>query len=198
MAFLVTTWCGGAPPGFSRLGRLGLGMAILLLLAGTEGRAQTSAYREYQVKAVFLFNFTQFVDWPAVAFPDDQSPLTIGVLGEDPFGVFLDETVRDEKINRRSIVIRRYRHVEEVGSCQVLFISRSESHRLERILAALKGRSILTVGDEDSFARRGGMIGFVPANNHTRLQINLGAAKVAGLTISSKLLRPAEIVTEAN
>lgn len=92
--------------------------------------AQAAALQEYEVKAVFLFNFTQFVDWPPAAFPDAQAPLTIGVLGDDPFGDFLDETVRGEKSNSRPIVIRRYRRVEEVGPCHVLFISRSESHRL--------------------------------------------------------------------
>ena len=171
--------------------------ALVMLLAVMPGlTAQAAPSREYQIKAVFLFNFTQFVEWPEQAFSEAQAPLVIGVLGEDPFGEILDETVRGEKLNNRPLVVRRYRRVEEITGCHVLFISRSETDRLESIFAALKGRSMLTVGDVESFARRGGMIRFVMENNRTRLKINVEAAKAVGLTISSKLLRPAEIVTQ--
>src|SRR5882762_3409674 len=83
--------------------------AFWLLLAawlpgGLSQAADTTPSRENQVKAVFLFNFAQFVEWPPEAFPEAQTPLVIGVLGEDPFGGFLDETVRDEKVNNRPLV----------------------------------------------------------------------------------------------
>lgn len=150
---------------------------------------------EYQIKAVFLFNFAQFVDWPPRAFVEPDAPLVIGVLGDDPFGPYLDETVKGEKINGRSLVVRRYRRVEEIAVCHVLFISRSESPRLGEIIGQLKGRNILTVGDAEDFSRRAGMIRFVTANNKIRLHINVESARAAEIAISSKLLRPALIVT---
>jgi hypothetical protein len=194
MAFLKTFALG------LKDGRLGryltrLAAAGLLFSSGVKAVAQTSAAREYQIKAVFLFNFAQFVDWPSAAFPEARTPLVIGVLGEDPFKSYLDETVRGETVNNRPIIVQRYRRVEEIGICHVLFISRSENDRLEQILAGLKGRNILTVGDGEDFARDGGMIRFITDNNKVRLRINVEAAKAASLTISSKLLRPAEIVT---
>jgi len=82
-----------------------------------------------------------------------------------------------------------------VKDCHILFISRSERPRLEQILAHLQGRSVLTVSDLEDFARQGGVIRFVLVEDKVRLRINLEAAKAAGLTISSKLLRPAQIVT---
>jgi hypothetical protein len=154
--------------------------------------AQTATSPEYQIKAVFLFNFAQFVDWPPKAFADAQTPLVIGILGEDLFGSYLDETVRGEKVNNRPLVVQRFRRIGEIKACHVLFISRSENARLEEILASLKGRSILTVGDNDDFALRGGMIRFVTEKNKIRMRINLEAVKAANLTISSKLLRLAE------
>jgi hypothetical protein len=151
--------------------------------------------REYQIKAVFLYNFTQFVEWPATAFPDDLAPLVIGVLGEDLFGEDLDAAASGEKVGARSIEVRRYRRIEDVGTCHVLFISRSELARFDQIMAALQGRSILTVGDFQDFSPRGGMICFVMENNRVRMRINLEAARRTGLILSSKLLRPAQIVT---
>ncbi|MFI5223309.1 MAG: YfiR family protein [Nitrospirales bacterium] len=163
-----------------------------LLLSGT---LQAAAPTEYQLKAVFLFNFAQFVDWPQESFPEAQMPLVIGVLGEDPFGTYLEEIVSGETVNNRRLEIQRYRRVDEMKTCHILFISQSESKRLEQIVATLKGRSILTVSDSDGFTRYGGMIRFVTEKNKLRLRINLEAAIAANLTISSKLLRPAEIVT---
>lgn len=170
-------------------------LAALLALAGAlPARAQAPPPTEYDVKAVFLFNFSQFVDWPAAAFADGRSPLVIGVLGRDPFGATLDEIVRGETVNGRPLVVRRYQSFEQIDTCHILFIDRSQDSQLDAIVAALKNRSILTVGDFDGFARRGGMIRFVTVGNRIRLRVNLTAAQEAQLTISSKLLRPAEIV----
>jgi hypothetical protein len=157
--------------------------------------AQTAPSPEYRLKAVFLFNFAQFVEWPASAFPEAETPLVIGVLGEDPFGSYLDETVRGETVNNHPLAVRRYRRVEDITACHILFVGRPEEGHLEQVLESLKGRNILTVGDAEGFARRGGMIRFVTDHSRIRLHINLDAAEAAHLKLSSKLLRPAEIVS---
>jgi hypothetical protein len=176
-------------------GVVGTLVFLLLLLGGFDASAQIAVSKEYQVKAVFLFNFAQFVEWPASAFADASSPIVIGVLGEDPFGAYLDETVRGEKVNNRPLEVQRYRRVDEIRACHILFISRSEAGQLEEILVSVKDRSLLVVGDGDDFARRGGMIRLATVQNKIRLIINVEAAKTASLTISSKLLRSAELVT---
>jgi hypothetical protein len=153
-----------------------------------------AAPSEYQIKAVFLFNFAQFVDWPTEAFPRQDAPFVIGVLGEDPFGSQLDDVVRGEHADGRALVIERYRNVGEIRYCNILFIGRTETAHLGEILAALKGRSILTVSDADPAGPRGVMIRLVNENNRIRLRIDVASAKAGNLTISSKLLRPAEIV----
>lgn len=184
-----------------RLGmRRAFGPGILIFVAWLVAvisplRAQTAS-AEYQLKAVFLFNFTQFVEWPSSAFADPEGPLVIGVLGADPFGARLDEAVQGEKINGHPLAVRRYRSVAEVGACHVLFICSSEKARLRDILARLRGRSILTVSDLEDFTPEGGVIRFMTERNRIKLRVNLGAAKAAGLTISSKLLRAAEVVEQ--
>jgi hypothetical protein len=162
----------------------GLGMGIV----------QAQASKEYQIKAAFLFNFAQFVEWPASAFPEAGTPLCIGVLGEDPFGNILNEIVKGEKVDGHSLVIRRYSQVSEINACHILFVGNSEKSRMEEIVAGLNGQTILTVGEAEGFTAKGGMIRFVVENNKIRLKINLDAARKAGLQISSKLLRPADIV----
>src|SRR5689334_16419660 len=115
--------------------RIGIAFATgLLMFAGlfqtdVTWSAEAAVTPEYQLKAVFLFNFTQFVEWPPQAFADANSPLVIGVLGDDPFGAYLDETVRGETVNGRPLTVQRYASVEEASKCHVLFISHSEAAR---------------------------------------------------------------------
>jgi YfiR/HmsC-like len=149
---------------------------------------------EYQVKAVFLFNFSQFVSWPAAAFASTDSPMVIGVLGEDPFGGQLDSVVAGEHAAGRPLLVRRYRDVSEVKDCQILFIGRSETAQLRAIVEALRGRSILTVSDIDGASGSGVMIDLFLDSGHVRMRINVEAARASGLTLSSQLLEPAQIV----
>lgn len=170
-------------------------LALALLAPPGAGAAvpAPAALPEYQIKAVFLFNFAQFVTWPAEAFHDAEAPLVIGVLGTDPFGRQLEDAVRGEKIGPRALVVRHFSRVDEITECHILFISSSEAGHLQNVLARLKGRSLLTVGDVADFNRAGGMVRFITENHKIRLRINVAAAKGAALIISSKLLRPALI-----
>jgi hypothetical protein len=148
--------------------------------------------RESQVKAAFLFNFAQFVEWPPGSFPNKDSPLVIGIYGTDPFGSFLDETVRDEVLRGRRIEARRCQNLAEIQSCHILFISQSEASNLDHILAETKGKPVLTVSDIPSSRQHGIIIWFTTEQNRIRFHVSNEAAKEAGLSISSKLLRAAQ------
>jgi len=169
-------------------------LAGFLLMEPGEG-AEVNRSPEYRVKAAYLYNFVQFVDWPAEVFPGQDSPFVIGVLGTDPFGAYLDELVRNVKVNGHAFMVARYRGVDQIDHCHVLFVSDSEAERAAQIVASLRGRSILTVCDGEIFAREGAIVRFVTRRNRVQLQINLDAAKQVDLTISSKLLRSAEIIS---
>lgn len=150
--------------------------------------------REYQVKAAFLYNFVQFVEWPPNTFENAESPFRIGILGEDPFGPALDQIVRGESIHGHRIEIVRSRHVQELEHCQMIFISRSDRGRLAEILQRLGGRQILTASEVPGFAARGGIINFYLEGNKVRFEINPSAARREGLKISSQLLNLGRIV----
>jgi hypothetical protein len=165
-----------------------LGLSLVWLLASGGSRAQESQPTEYQIKAAFLFNFAKFVEWPPTAFAEATSPLVIGILGDNPFGGDLDRTIRDKTINNRPLVVREFRSPAEATNCHMLFISTSVKQRLPEIFKALRGASVLTVGETDRFTEAGGMINFVAEGNKTRFQISEVAAKSVGLKISSKLL----------
>ncbi len=147
-----------------------------------------------EVKAAFLCQFPQFIDWPDSAFADSNSPFVIGVLGDDPFGSTLDNMVKAKTVNGRKLVIKRSNSIDNLRNCQIVFVSSSEKNRVSRIIDRFKGSNSLMVSDIDGFAKMGGVIGFVYRNNKIALEINLEAAKRSKLKISSNLLRLAKIV----
>jgi hypothetical protein len=157
------------------------------------GKAQTAPSAINQVKAVFLYNFTQFVTWPPEAFADSKSPFVIGVLGNNPFGPYLEKVVEGETVSGRSIVIRYFSEADEVRNCHLLFINKENPREA---LMGLAGNAVLTVGDRESFIRSGGMIGFYVDKNKIRFYINTKTARAANINISSKLLRLANVIEE--
>ena len=171
---------------------------VPLLACSTFFLAHTSVTPEYQVKAAFLFNFTQFVEWPVNALPETKTHLVIGILGGNPFGTYLEEIVSGEQANGHPLVVQEYKIAEEIKTCHILFINLTEKNKLEQAITSLKGRSILTVSDGNNFIKQGGMVRFITKNNKIQIQINPEAAKEADLIISSKLLRLAEIVSQNN
>jgi hypothetical protein len=152
---------------------------------------------EYQVKAVFLFNFARFVDWPAVTFVSASSPFSLCVYGDDPFGPDLDAVVHGETVGGRPMVVRRLHglpQLREAGGCQIVYITGSADRELEAVVAELDRRATLTVSDLEGAAQRGAMVRMMTVNGKIRLRINIDAVRAARLTVSSNLLRAAEIV----
>jgi YfiR/HmsC-like len=166
-------------------------LCILLLVAGPQARTQDVGPSEYQVKAAFLYNFAKFVKWPEAAFPAGDTPVIIGILGDDPFGPNLEMAVRNKTVNGHPVVIRRVSPAE-LKQCQIVFIARTPKRNLAEVSAALNGVAVLTVSELDRFTDSGGMIRFVVESNKVRFEINDAAARAAGLTISSKLLNLAK------
>jgi len=156
---------------------------------------QSTTASEYELKAVFIFNFTQFVQWPATSFSSEHAPLVIGILGEDPFGPYLNDVISGEKVDGHPLVIEHYATAGDIKNCHILFVSKNEITRFGQLAATLKKQNVLTVGDAPTFLMQEGMIKLLTKNNKIQLQINIESVKESNLVISSKLLRLAEIYT---
>jgi hypothetical protein len=152
---------------------------------------------EYQVKATYLYNFSQFVQWPPQATAASNS-FDICILGQDPFGSTLNSILANESIAGKRVAARRISSSQDAVNCRVLFISSSEGGRLKEILNALGGASVLTVSDLPQFTVHGGMLQFLLMDDRVRFEVNLAAAERAGLSLSSELLKVAINVRRTN
>jgi hypothetical protein len=171
----------------TKVARTVLAGLLFCLFVMSGARAQEAGPSESQVKAAFLYNFAKFVKWPEASFPATNTPITIGILGDNPFGTDLEIAVRNRTISGHPVVIKQV-SMADLKQCHVVFISRTPKGNLADTLAAFKGATVLTVSDLDQFTEMGGMIHFVMDGNRVRFEINDAAARAAGLSISSKLL----------
>lgn len=167
---------------------------ILILLAGMVVQI-SAAYppaEEYRVKGAFLLNFAKFVEWPAQAFKGTGDSIAICVLGASPFTPALDLAAHEVVVKNRPVTIRQIPDPLLARQCQIVFVSVSERKRVQSLLDALQGGSVLTVGESEGFIVSGGVIEFRVEDSRVRMEISAEAAKKAGLRISAKLLSLAQ------
>jgi hypothetical protein len=165
---------------------------LLCFQADTHGQPQA---RPPQIKAAFLRNFTHYVTWPERAFASDRSPWRVCVLGDDPFGTVLDDTLRGRTEQGRDFEIVRTDYPGDLSSCQIVFVAYRNSTTRRTLLAELQSRPVLTVGDAPEFLEEGGMIRF-QVSDRVELGINLDRTRAVSLKIQTRMLEVAREVVE--
>jgi hypothetical protein len=161
--------------------------------------AQTTvpaAASERSVKAAFLYKFTEYVDWPAAAGPQD-APFTIGVLGSGAFADELTRMTEDRSVNRRFIEVRRLNASDTVDDLQVLFVAGDQRGKLGELLAPAQGRPILTVTESEGALADGSIINFTVNGDRVRFEISLDAAGASRLKLNSRLLAVAQTIHQS-
>jgi hypothetical protein len=154
------------------------------VLSPVAGVAQANL-GELAVKATYLYKFPPFVEWPAGGLPAGEN-FTLCIVGDDPFGAMLDRAVEGQQVKDRPIVVRRLAIFNGDGGCQMVYATGSSAQPVPAILAALRGKPILSVTDGERDAK--GMLNFVIADNRVRFEIDDKTAADSGFVISSKLL----------
>ena len=173
---------------FARAALSALAAVGLFCTTTAQGAGPTVA-TEQGFKAAFVFNLIQFATWPPAAFADASSPIVVGIIGTDPFGGLLDEAVRNQLVDERAIVIRRFARIADLKPCHMLVISQSEAARAKEIIQAVAGGNTLTVSDIPKFCQLGGMVGVEAGAKRVAFEVHATLLKSVGLHISSKFLK---------
>jgi len=175
-------------------------LVVVTLVGGWVPRAHAESggvpsADEYRVKAAVLYNIARFVEWPASAFADAGSPVVLCIVGTDPFGGALDETLKGRTIVGRQVAIKRVADARD--GCHVVFIAYSEQKRVADLLDRLGAAHALTISDIERFTERGGVVGLATAGDRVRFDVNIAAAERARLTVSARVLSLASAVRRA-
>lgn len=161
---------------------------LATLFAASSAAAAMSASLEEAVKAAFLPKFARYVDWPAGAVPPGAAPLTLCIVGDDPFGDAIEQAAAGQRVGPHPIMVRRLAVADQAkGECQVAFVGGSSRQSAATALARLSGSPILTVTDARNGSARG-IIHFVLHDGRVRFHIDAEQAARNNLAISSRLL----------
>jgi hypothetical protein len=168
-------------PSFARRVKLVLAAAILALATIGPVFAQSAD----GIKAAFIYNFAKFAEWPAGAFSGDSAPITVGFVGADALADGFEKNVTGKNANGRDFAIKKLSGAAGVETCQIVFVG--DAGQAAAVLAAAKGKPVLTVGDSAGFASAGGMITFVDNGGKVGFDLDLGAVNANGLKLNAKL-----------
>jgi hypothetical protein len=173
--------------------RLALQGALVVVMTVALPTRADEPTGEYKVKAAFIYNFAQFVDWPDTAFTTADAPFVVAVVGKDPFEGILEQVVAGKHVGARRVVVQHFDSADQIGACQILFVPTTEDDSLSRIVQKVQNSAVLTIGESEDFCSSGGFIRLFTEDNKVRFEINQEAAEQVGLRISSKLLKLARI-----
>lgn len=173
-------------------------LAIALILGHgspmAEIKNETQRIKEFHIKALFLYNFANFVEWPADAFDNEDTPLKMCLYGSVPFGGFLD-AVNGARIRDRHLMIIRTSNIEETKSgCHILFVGTEHLATIEKLFNNLNHLFVLSIGNVKGFTDKGGIVNILRTKDQHKFEINLSKAIENGLLIDSDLLSLARII----
>jgi hypothetical protein len=166
-------------------------ITIITLVGGSSFMSSQSDTQEYVLKAAFLYRFTDYVDWGNTNGGDD---FTIAILGRSAITPPLIEIAKEKKVLGKRIVVKEYDDVNDIGACQVLFVSNSYKSDIESVVSKLGDKPILLIAEQPDACAKGATINFLISENKLKFEININAAAGAGLKISSDLLQHAILV----
>jgi hypothetical protein len=177
----------------TKIRKTALTLMILILVGSLSLNAQAEENREYLIKVGFIYNLAKFLDYPSGSFKNDTCPFILVIYGTDPFGSAI-EAIRDRPVKGRRLVVKQAQRMDQLEEAHMVYISSSEKKNLKAIFAALSGRPVLTVSDQNFFAEAGGMVGLVTVEEKIKLEINLEAVKASRIGVDFQLLKLAKIV----
>jgi len=161
-------------------------LILAALLFGVRAQAQ-SPMSESQVKAMFVYNFLKFVEWPADSHRA-ADPFVVLIIGDGPTADATERFLESKTIGDQKVLVRRTRWDQSLQGARAAFVVEPDGKRLHRILEAASAAGVLTIGEGEGFATHGGVIALLVEDRRVRFDVDTAAAQVAGLRVSSKLL----------
>ena len=183
------------PKGRGRIGWIGSVLGICVCaLAALPARGADSEDRLTRFKAVFLFNFIDYVHWPEER---TAGAFKVGILGSSPLELPLREIAKKRKAWGHPFQIEVFDDVERLRPCHMLFISSGFSTQVAELSTRLSKSNVLTVAEAPGMAAQGASINFVLHEDKLRFEVNRESLARSGLRASAQLLKLAILVPPA-
>ncbi|WP_372747257.1 YfiR family protein [Litorivivens sp.] len=168
-----------------------LGVLVVLLLAGQPAHSEDMVIG---VKAAFLYNFTKFIQWPAVSFDADSDSLNLCVTADLQDANVVRQVVRGKSTQNRAIDFYYVTDRRALAQCHLWYVSKEAAQRNPDWFDEARQYPLVVVGEGDRFIDENGMIGLMIVDGRIRFAVNERRASTSSIHISSKLLSLAQRV----
>lgn len=149
---------------------------------------------EHTVKAVFLYKFLNYAEWPPTAFSGVDAPFVIGIYGADEIADALTLLAAGRTVSGRFVQVRRIRRGEALSGVHMLFVGVAETAQLPSLVRAAQRTPLLVVSEADDALDLGSAINLLVVDGRVRFDVSLDAAEKSGVRLSSRLLAVARSV----
>ena len=164
---------------------------LLAMLLGVFAM-NANAAPEYSIKAGYILLFTRYVEWPNDAFASPHDSIEVCILGQDPFGSVLDQTLAGQQSQGRSLSVRRITNTRAASDCHVVYMGTKTLAEASGWLEQLASQPVLTITEQHDALMRGAALCFVNEGAGEQLRIrfeaSLASIQKAKLTASSEML----------
>ncbi len=169
-------------------------LLVALWLPAADAYAQKASEAELQGRAQFVYNFANFVEWPDDAFANKTAPIKVCLFGEVDFGPYL-YTFSGTRIGERTLTVQKADQIEEIRSgCHILYVGQDERVRLPTFWQEIQYIYVLSIGDRQGFADKGGIINILRTRDRVQFDVNIENALLNGLFLDSDLLALARVI----
>ena len=136
-------------------------------------------------KALFIYNFTKYVEWPETATAHQNFVITI--LGNPEIFNELNKITKTKKVGLQDIVVKKTNSLQKISGSHILFLSQGKSALLNEVLDLTTGLPIIIVTDNPGMAKKGADINFITIDGKQRFEINEQSMSDRGLKMSAEL-----------
>jgi len=157
---------------------------VLLFFLTSGFKLGTTVDTNAKIKAVFIYNFTKYIEWPQSY---KEGEFTIGIVGETPLYSELIKMTETKKVANQTLEVKKFTSPTEVTKCHILFVTKENGSDLTAIIKKLKNNSTLLVTEENGLMEKGAGINFIIKDNRQKFELNKGNVEKYKLKISSNL-----------
>ena len=156
--------------------------------------AESAISLESKVKAAYIYKLLNFVNWNETTnFQKNKSTINICVVGDDPIKEAV-QLLKNKTVKGRTITVHQKYSYNKLSDCQIVFVTRSQTGKLEELLLKIDSREKLTISDIQGFAKLGGLVELAVVEDKVKLLINKNKVQESKIQFSSKLMSIARLV----
>ncbi|MCU0430460.1 MAG: YfiR family protein [Cytophagaceae bacterium] len=146
----------------------------------------TYAQVNYKLHSIFIYKFTQYIEWPDKA---SGGEFVIAVVGSSPIQAELEGLAATKKVGAKNIVVKKLTPSSDFSTCHIIFLAEGQSSHLSSIAGKVVGKPILFISEVTNGAKKGAGINLIIVDDKMKFEMNKGSVEKQGLKVSGDLVK---------